>query len=212
MTGPSPIGKALALGAATLGETGGQPMLPRIAAVWPGARVAGPAFPVRCGPGDNLAIHLAVTIAPAGSILVVDAQAVPGRGYWGEVLTTAANARALAGLVIDGGVRDVDALERRRFPVFASMIALRGAQKINGGSVELPVNVGGVEVHTGDWVIADRDGVTVIAASRLDAVLDAGAARAAREEELFTALAGGATTLELLELDPATVRRSGAAS
>ena len=209
MTAPSRVETALALGAATLGETGGRPMLPRVSAVWPGAQVAGPAFPVRCGPGDNLAIHLAVTLAPAGSVLVVDAHAVPGRGYWGEVLTTAAMARSLAGLVIDGGVRDVAALERRGFPVFAAMIALTGAQKSAGGSVELPVNVGGVEVRMGDWVVADRDGVTVVAAADLDAALDAGAARAEREEGLFASLAGGATTMELLDLDAAAVQRAG---
>lgn len=208
MTAPAQVEAARALGAATLGETGGDPMLPRIGPVWPGAQVAGPAFPVRCGPGDNLAIHVAVTLAPAGSVLVVDAHAVPDRGYWGEVLTTAAIARALAGLVIDGGVRDVAAIERRGFPVFAAMIALPGAQKVAGGSVELPVTVGGVEVSMGDLVIADRDGVTVVAAPHIDAALEAGASRAQREEGLFASLAAGATTVELLGLDPAAVRRA----
>src|SRR5205085_104771 len=78
--------------------------------VWPGAKVAGPAFTAACAPGDNLAIHVAVTAAPHGSVLVADASAVPHLGYWGEVLTTGAQARGLAGLVIDGCVRDVDAL------------------------------------------------------------------------------------------------------
>ena len=96
----------LALGAATLGESGGMPMRPRMHAVWPGARLAAPAFPVRCSPGDNLAVHVAVATAPAGRVLVVDVGNAEERGYWGEVLTTGAEARHLAGLVIDGGVRD----------------------------------------------------------------------------------------------------------
>ena len=83
------------LGAATLGETGARGMPPRIRPAWSGAAVAGPAYPVRCTPGDNLAIHVAVTQAPAGSVLVVDVGKVPDRGYWGEVLTTGALARGL---------------------------------------------------------------------------------------------------------------------
>jgi hypothetical protein len=92
----------LELGAATLGESGGHAMRARIRAAWPGARLAAPAFPVHCTPGDNLAIHVAVAEAPAGSALVVDVGDVPELGYWGEVLTTGAESRGLAGLVIDG--------------------------------------------------------------------------------------------------------------
>src|SRR6185503_5825112 len=125
----------VALGAATLGESGGAAMEPRIRAAWSGAAVAGPAFTARCPDGDNLAIHVAVTRAPAGSVLVVDASDRPALGYWGEVLTTAAEARGIAGLVIDGGVRDVAALEAHAFPVFSSMIALRGATKQLAGGV-----------------------------------------------------------------------------
>ncbi len=121
------------LGAATLGESGARPMPARIRPVWPGAALAAPAYPVTCTPGDNLAVHVAVTRAPAGSVLVVDVGDVPDRGYWGEVLTTAAQARGLAGLVIDGGVRDVAALERLAFPVFSRTVALPGATKCNRG-------------------------------------------------------------------------------
>src|SRR5262249_37203983 len=99
------------LGAATLGESGGVPMAPRIRAGWRGAPVGAAAFTVTCTTTDNLAIHVAVAEAPAGSVLVVDVGDDGERGYWGEVLTTGAEARGLKGLVIDGGVRDVDALE-----------------------------------------------------------------------------------------------------
>src|ERR1700722_2281304 len=140
------------LGAATLGESGALPMPGRLRPVWPGAAVAAPAFPVTCTPGDNLAIHVAVARAPAGSVLVVDVGDVPDRGYWGEVLTTGALARGLAGLVIDGGVRDVAALERLDFPVFSRTVALRGATKSNRGTVGLDATVAGTPVSVGDWV------------------------------------------------------------
>jgi 4-hydroxy-4-methyl-2-oxoglutarate aldolase len=193
------------LGAATLGESGGEPMGPRVRAAWPGAQLAAPAFTVQCPPADNLAIHVGVVRAPAGSALVVQVDGVPERGYWGEVLATAAEARGLAGLVIDAGVRDVDALRHHGFPVFSSCIALRGTVKEAGGTIGGPVRVGDVTVRTGDWVVGDADGVVVVASSAVDEVLAAGRARAEKEEGLFARLRDGATTIDLLDLDPSRV-------
>ena len=196
------------LGAATLGESGAEPMGPRVRAAWPGAHLAAPAFTVRCPPADNLAIHVGVVTATAGSALVVQVDGVPDRGYWGEVLATAAEARGLAGLVIDAGERDVDALRRHGFPVFSSCIALRGAAKEAGGVVGGPVLVGDVTVQTGDWVVGDADGVAVVPAGAVDAVLAAGRARAEKEDGLFARLREGATTIDLLGLDASRVSRA----
>jgi 4-hydroxy-4-methyl-2-oxoglutarate aldolase len=196
-----------ALGSATLGESGGLPMAPRIRPAWPGARVSAPAFPVVCTPGDNLAVHVAVAEAPRGSVLVVNVGDEPARGYWGEVLTTAAEARGLAGLVIDGGVRDVAALQAHGFPVFSSLIALRGATKELPGSIGAATEVGDVPVRAGDWIVGDVDGVTIVPGSRADQVLAAGRARATKEEHLFSELRAGRTTLDLLGLDRAPVDR-----
>ena len=197
----------LRLGAATLGETGGRPMHPRIKGAWTGASVAGPAYTATCAPGDNLAIHAAVVAAPAGTVLVVSADSPPELGYWGEVLTTAAESRGLLGLVIDGGVRDVAALEAHRFPVFSALVALRGAVKVAGGEIGGVARVGDVDVAAGDWVVADRDGVTVIPAATLAVVMETGQARADKESAMFTALLAGATTVDLLGLDTTPVRR-----
>jgi 4-hydroxy-4-methyl-2-oxoglutarate aldolase len=193
------------LGAATLGEAGGHPMAPRIKAAWPGAAMAGPAYTAAIPAGDNLAIHAAVATAPPGSIIAVEVGEDTPYGYWGEVLTVAAQARGLAGLVIDGGVRDVTAVAARRFPMFSAVIALRGAAKVGPGRVETQVRVGDVVVSQGDWVVGDADGVTVIEAGQLDAVGAAGLARAEREAELFAALTAGQTTVELFTLDPNAV-------
>jgi len=193
------------LGAATLGETGGLGMPPRIRPVWTGAAVAAPAYPVRCTPGDNLAIHVAVTQAPAGSVLVVDVGNVPDRGYWGEVLTTGALARGLAGLVIDGGVRDVAALEKLGFPVFSATIALPGATKLSRGSVGTTATVAGVPVAMGDWVVADVDGVVVVPGAALEEAVAAGQRRTDTETGFFAALRQGSTTVELLGLDTSLI-------
>jgi 4-hydroxy-4-methyl-2-oxoglutarate aldolase len=151
-------------------------------------------------------VHVAVAqAAMAGAVLVVDAADVPELGYWGEVLTTAATAHGILGLVIDGGVRDVAALEAHGFPVFAALVALPGAAKVRGGTVGQVVEVGGVAVAPGDWVAGDVDGVVSIPVAELDAVLAAARARAVAEQEMFVALREGTTTVELLGLDPSAL-------
>ncbi|HLX87596.1 MAG TPA: RraA family protein [Acidimicrobiales bacterium] len=196
----------LGLGAATLGESGARPFPARVRAVWPGAQLAAPAFPVRCTPADNLAVHVAVTVAPGGSALVVDVGNVAERGYWGEVLTTAAESRGLAGLVIDGCVRDVAALEAHGFPVFSAGVALPGASKREPGTAGVGTEVAGVLVEPGDWVVGDADGVVIVPGASMAEVVAAARARADKEQGLFGALRGGQTTVELLELDPSPVR------
>ena len=194
------------LGAATLGESGSRIMAPRIAPAWPGARIAAPAFPVRCSTGDNLAIHVAVAEAPTGSVLVVDVGELSDFGYWGEILTTGAQQRGIAGLVIDGGVRDILAIETLGFPVFASTIALRGASKNQPGAVNIPIRCGGASVVRNDWIVGDADGVVVVPGERLVEVIEEGTARVEREAQMLEALRSGKNTIKLLRLDTTPVR------
>ena len=193
--------RALALGTSTLYEASGLACSvdPAIRAVWPGAALAAPAYPLLCSPGDNLAIHLAMERAPRGSVLVV-ATGDFVAGYWGEVLTVAAEAAGIVGLVIDGGVRDVAALARRRFPVFSRGISVRGTVKASAPSVGLPIRFGGVPVAAGDFVVADDDGVIVLPAAEVERILAAGEARAAKEAGMMKKLEQGAKTLDLLGL------------
>jgi 4-hydroxy-4-methyl-2-oxoglutarate aldolase len=192
----------VSLGAATVAESGGQPLAVGLRPVWAGASIAGPAFPVRCVAGDNLTVHHGVTSAPAGSVLVVAVDGGEELGWWGEVLTVAATTRGIVGLVIDACVRDTRAIADRRFGVWASGVALPGAAKVTVGSVGDRIRIRGVDVERGDWVVADDDGIAVIAEATLDTVVTAARARAAKEAEMFASLAGGATTVELLGLAP----------
>src|SRR5436309_15261193 len=91
---------ALALGTATLGESEARRIHPRIKPGWPGARLAAPVCPVRCSPGDNLAIHVAVARASEGCAIVADMGAARDHGHWGELLTTPPQARQSVCLVI----------------------------------------------------------------------------------------------------------------
>jgi 4-hydroxy-4-methyl-2-oxoglutarate aldolase len=169
--------------------------------MWPGAACAGPALTVRCAPGDNLAVHAAVATLRSGEVLVAHGEGVGDRGYWGEVLTVAAQARGAAGLIIDTCVRDTQALAARGFPVFAAGVALPGATKSGPGAVGQPVTIGGTRVELGDIVVADADGVVVCAATAVEGILTAARERADGEQAMSAELAAGGTTVELLGLD-----------
>lgn len=167
--------------------------------VWAGASIAGPAYPLECSPGDNLAIHIAMEKAPRGSILVVSTGGFVA-GYWGEVLTVAAEAAGIAGLVIDGGVRDIAALTSRRFAAFTRGISMRGTIKASAPSVGQPISFTGTPVAAGDLVVADDDGVLVIPAAHVERTLADGQVRADKEARMMEALTQGRSTLELMNL------------
>jgi 4-hydroxy-4-methyl-2-oxoglutarate aldolase len=211
MSGSDPhdpvIAELLGLGSACVGDGGGTAMSSAIGPAWPGARACGPAVTLRAAPGDNLALHVAVAEAPPGSFLVADATADPEWGYWGEVLTSAAMARGVVGLVIDGGARDIDAIERLGFGLFSERICHRGATKVGPGGVGGPVTVGGAVVRPGDLVVGDRDGVTVVALEAVEGVLERARAKAAGEPGIISQLRAGSTTVELLGLDTSGIDR-----
>lgn len=201
--------KLVSLGGSTLYECASphSALDPAIRTVWAGAATAGPAFTVSCPPNDNLGLHLAIEEAPPGSVLVVDAKGHIG-GYWGEVLSVAAQARDIVALVIDGGVRDVAALARLGFAAFARGVSVRGTIKQAVDALGTPIVVGGVLISSGDWIVADDDGVVAISAADVERVAEAGAARVQKEAEMMAKLRGGATTVELLGLTG--MRRPGA--
>ena len=188
--------------AATLYEAAGQQGMvdPAIRPMWPGARVCAKAITVRCPPRDNLMLHHAVAAAEPGTVLVASAQQFTYAGAWGEVLTTAAQARGIAGLVMDGAVRDIEAISERRFPVFSRGLAIGACKKEQLTTLNEPVEIGGVIVRPGDVVVGTADGVVVIAQASVEQVLGAAVARRDREKEMFRQLAAGKTTIEILGL------------
>lgn len=186
--------------AATLYEAAGQTgaMVTDIRQVTPGMRLCGPALPVRCQPGDNLTLHAAIAIAQPGDVIVADVGDYIEAGHWGEILTVAAQARGIGGLVINGGVRDIEAAQRRDFPVFARAVSMKATVKRVFGSINVPIMCGGVSVRPGDAVVADDDGVLVIAANQVESTLRAAIDREEREAEVMKRLEGGEYTLDIL--------------
>jgi 4-hydroxy-4-methyl-2-oxoglutarate aldolase len=150
-------------------------------------RLAGPAVTVMCPPGDNLMIHVAVAQAQPGTVLVAQCHN-PGYGVWGEVLTTAAMARGIAGLVLDGSVRDLGAIRRLGFLVFARGTALPGTAKRSSGMI-------------GDIIVADESGIVIVQPETAQSVLAKAEERCRKEAAIMDELRGGRTTIELLGLD-----------
>jgi 4-hydroxy-4-methyl-2-oxoglutarate aldolase len=193
----------LSLGAATVYEASKLDCaLPaRFRPAWPGARVAGRALPVVTSPADNLPLHLAVEQARPGEVLVVDGRGA-ACGYWGEVLTVAARERGITGLVIDGGVRDVDRLAELGFPVFSTSIAIPGTVKKDTGTVGGAIRFHGVLVARGDIVVADADGVVVVPKAEASRVLAASRARQEAEQGYLTRIRDGELTMDIYDLRP----------
>ena len=198
------LGSALQLGAATLHEALGQrgALDPEIKPIDPSMKLAGPAYTVQCPRADNLMLHHALTRARPGDVLVVDAGGYAGAGPWGDILTLAAQTLGLAGLVIDGAIRDSADIVQSRFPVFARGICLRGTSKNKPGCVGQPIACGGILIHPGDLIVGDRDGLVVIPKAEASRTIALGEQRASAEESMRRAVRDGRTTVELLGLGP----------
>jgi 4-hydroxy-4-methyl-2-oxoglutarate aldolase len=173
---------------------------PAIRPAWPGAQICGRALTVECPPSDNLTLHQAVVAAQPGDVLVATTGAFLRAGAWGEILTVAAQARGIAGLAIDGAVRDIDAIAKRNFPIFSRGIAIGACTKQRPGRIGVPLVFGGVPVRPGDLVFGNVDGIVIIEQERVDEVLDAAALRLEKEAEIMDQLRAGRTTVELLGL------------
>ena len=196
----------LPLGTATVGEAwpAARMMSAPLRPLAPGMVLAGRALTVRCRPGDNLALHLAIAAAQPGDVLVVDYGGSVESGPFGEIMALACQMRGIAGLVIDGAVRDSAQITSLGFPVFARGLNIRGTVKQDPGVIGSTLAIGGVDITTGDVVFADADAILVLAISDLDAALAAARDRAARETLIMDRLRQGETTLSILGLSGGT--------
>jgi 4-hydroxy-4-methyl-2-oxoglutarate aldolase len=193
------------MGAATLHEAmGRRGVLPtRLKPVHPAFRICGPAFPVLCREGSNLAVHQALYAAALGDVLVVHVKAsgTDEFGYFGEIMAEAANARGLGGLVIDGCVRDAGPLATVGFPVFAVGLSIRGTTKEpHPNPLVEEIDFGSCIVRRGDLVVGDEDGLVCVPAGEVDEVLAAGRAREEKEADHIRRLRAGERTLDLMGL------------
>jgi len=160
-----------------------QTMAGAIKPVAQGMRIAAQARTVDCMVGDNSALHLAIGIARPGEVLVVDAGGYADTALWGGIMTRAALKRGIAGLVIDGAVRDVAEIRELGFAVFTRAVVPAGPHKGFGGVIDGAIACAGCPVRPGDVVLGDDDGVCVVPLARAKEIMAAAVDKIAQEEK-----------------------------
>lgn len=192
---------AAAFSTATLHEAAGRigALPPEIKPVAPQFTLGGPVVTVRSPRGDNLWLHRALAMMQPGDVMLVDVGGGHEFGYWGEIMSVAARAKKLGGLIIDGCVRDVRQLEKVGFPIFARGLCIRGTGKdaAGKGAINRPLRLGDCEVNPGDLAVGDRDGVVVLPRTRIPEIVRAARQREAKEAGIMRRLWAGENTLEI---------------
>jgi RraA family protein len=154
-------------------------------------RLSGSAITVKTRPGDNLMIHKALEIAQPGDVIVVDGGGDLTNALIGELMTTYALRRGLAGFVIDGAIRDLDVIAAGALPVFAAGVTHRGPYKDGPGEINVPIAIDGMVIHPGDLIIGDADGVLCVPQAEAASVLQAAQKKSQAEQLTLQQIAAG---------------------
>jgi 4-hydroxy-4-methyl-2-oxoglutarate aldolase len=159
--------------------------------VVPGSRVAGPARIAVCAPRDNTMVHALIADANPGDILVLTSARPTPHAFIGELIATQAQKQAVAGILVDAAVRDLDELTAIGLPIWARWVRAQGASKGELGELDVLAIVGGTEIRPGDLVVMDCDGAMALPAVRVDEVLPLALEREKREAEMRERYAAG---------------------
>lgn len=171
----------------------------RIAALRPRMKLAGPALTVDVRPGDNLMIHAAMALARPGDVLVIDGKGDQTAALMGTIMMTACKQLGLAGVVIDGAVRDSLEIDEMDYPVFSFGTNPNGPTKNVPGRIGHPLSIGGVTVRPGDLIVADADGVVAIERERVEALLPLARKKVEDETARIAAIRQGKTAATWLD-------------
>ncbi|MGI6871975.1 4-carboxy-4-hydroxy-2-oxoadipate aldolase/oxaloacetate decarboxylase [Amycolatopsis sp. 3B14] len=166
----------------------------------PAMSLCGPAFTVRCAPRDNLMLQVAIAHAQPGDVVVVSAGEYAEAGSFGDVLANACQAKGLAGLVTDTGVRDTAELRKLGFPVFSYSVSIKGTVKETVGPLAEPIQIGGELVRPGDVIRGDADGLVVVRREDLAYAIEQARKREEAEAAYIAAYRSGRSVIEVSNL------------
>lgn len=145
----------------------------------------GTAFTVKVPDGDNVFIHRALDIAEPGDIIVVDGNGCITRSLIGEIMFTYAYNKGIAGIVIDGAIRDSNSLLELDLPVYAAGITPQGPYKNGAGEINVPISCGGQVVFPGDILIGDDDGICVVRVAEAEKIINIAQHKFEEEKKLL---------------------------
>jgi 4-hydroxy-4-methyl-2-oxoglutarate aldolase len=163
-------------------------------------KMVGPAITVKIYPADNLMLHKATEVAKAGDVIVIDAAGFPNMAILGDLLCLLCKTKGIEGVVLDGGVRDIEGIRELGYPVFAKGIIPTGPLKDSPGSINVPIQCGGQPVIPGDLIVGDMDGVVVVPRTRIEEVLQKGRAIVDKEEKMRERIKKGELIYDILGL------------
>jgi regulator of RNase E activity RraA len=162
--------------------------------------IVGPALTVKARAGDNLVIHKALNMAQEGDIIVVSNEGDTTRALVGEVMMAYAQyTKKVAGIIFDGPIRDIDAIQHMKMHIYATGTTPGGPYKEGPGEINVPVACGEVTVEPGDIVLCDPDGVTIIPKGEAAAVLEAAKKFKAEDEKKLEAAKNGTANRDWVE-------------
>jgi len=179
---------------------------PRLRPMHKKGYLIGSALTVKCRPGDNLMIHKALTMAQQGDVIVVDAGGDLTNALFGEIMTATAVAIGVAGIVLNGAVRDAHEIGQGEFPLYAAGVTHRGPYKDGPGEINVPIAIDGMVIEPGDLMLGDADGLLCVPYDSLQTVLEATLQKMDAEKKMLADIAAG--KLDTAWID-ATLRRIG---
>jgi RraA family protein len=182
---------------------------PRLRPMHKAGRLAGPALTVKTRPGDNLMIHKALDMAQPGDVIVVDGGGDLTNALIGELMTTFAISRGVAGFVINGAIRDIDVIGTGEFPVYAAGITHRGPYKDGPGEINVPIAIDGMVIHPGDLILGDADGLLCVPVAEAESILLAARKKVEAEKQTLIDIAAGQLDTSWVD---ATLKRIGCAT
>ena len=202
ITRPSPelLQQLEGIWTSTIADTMGRHgvMMPEIRPIFEPIRMVGVAFTVLNYPNDNITTHKALTRLQPGDVLVIDEGRENNTGSFGHNMSLQARNRGIAGLVTNGCLRDIRLLRAEKFVAFCRGICPRSAQKHTPGSINVPVQVGGLVINPGDIVIGDDDGVAVIPLAVAEEVIKTARQRMDMEHQQAADIRQGKKPLEII--------------